>query len=320
MSKKIKKFELEKKLQALKPKEFIYLLVTIPILFFVPYYNFIYPEMVKTNKKLIKTKKNKLSELSKVVSEIRKLKKSKLSIVPVSKKLENLKEDYRYIKYNYGTLTLLQLDNQRIYDITTAILKESKKYKMGLSIKFEWDKKPPKPFTRAINVEMEGKGKYLDIVNLIKYIETLNSILEIKEVNVKKENLKDTEINVNKNGELSINLEKCVSKIAHKFVENKSSLSFLLNDYTDDKIYALKEIAKSKKVQISFSQYENRGDVILVSFSGKYEDIRALFNQFKKNKKFSISQLKTNFVIPKEENPQDVIQYFKIKFNLVGVK
>jgi len=320
MSKKLNKFSLENKLKSLKQKEFIYLLVTIPILFFVPYYNFIYPQMVEQKHKLIKKKKKTLSSLSNTISEIRKLKKSKISIVPVSKKLETLKEDYKYIKYDYGTLTLLQLDNQRIYNITTAILKESKKYKMGLSIKFEWDNKPPKPFTRAINVEMNGRGRYLDIVNLIKYIESINSILEIKDVFIKKSDIKHNNIKRKKDGKLDIRLNNTVKDIAKNMFIKKSSISFLLNNYDNDTLLLLKEMAKSKKLELSISQYRDTDNILSISFKGDYEVLKELLKELKNSKIFSISNIRTHFIIPHKKNQNQKFQSFTIKFNIVGVK
>ena len=173
--------KIEEYLNSLKPKEVIYLFVSIPIVIFIIYYNFVYPAINEKISTLQKQEKKLKKDLIKISSKIRKLKVISKTLRPTAKKLQNLKEDFKYIKYNIYSLANLNLDNDKVYIILSKLLNQSKQLNIKASFSINWNTQFP-PFTKVLSINIEGSGNYVNIINYIRYIESLPNITYITDI------------------------------------------------------------------------------------------------------------------------------------------
>jgi len=181
---------LEEYLNKLNKKDLIYLFLSIPVFFFMIYYQFIYSYLEKEHNKLIAKKRVETKKLRKISTEIRVVKNVKHDIKPYKIKLSSLKEDYKFIKYSFSNLELIKLSEKKLYNVLTDILNFSKKSNLTISI-FIDKSTPPKPFNNALEVTIKGKGNYLNIVKFIDYIESRKILVRVKELNIIKSDEKE---------------------------------------------------------------------------------------------------------------------------------
>jgi len=173
--------KIEEYLNSLKPKEVIYLFVSIPIVIFMIYYNFVYPAINEKISTLQKQEKKLKKDLIKISLKIRKLKVVSKTLRPTAKKLQNLKEDFKYIKYNIHSLENLNLNDDRVYIILSKLLNQSEQLNIKASFSIYWDTKFI-PFTKTISINIEGSGNYVDIINYIEYIENMPNIAYVTDI------------------------------------------------------------------------------------------------------------------------------------------
>ena len=187
--------KIENYLNSIKPKEFIYLMLAIPIVIFIIYNNFIYPDLEKETKKLTKSYKSKQKELGNIVFQIRGLKNLGKILPPLEKKLQNDKEDYKYVKYALYDTPIILLNNKDFYTNLSKILNMSKKLNLNISMTIDNTKKYP-PFTSSIIINIKGSGEYIDIINFIRYIENIRLISYINKVDIGLLNKSSKNINI----------------------------------------------------------------------------------------------------------------------------
>jgi hypothetical protein len=185
--------KLEQLLNNIKYKEFIYLLLTIPIALFIVYYNFILPKeeqiKTKTKQQIEKTLKN----ISNTVMQIRKIKQKQAIIRPTKRKLQNKQETYKFLKYSFYDVEIIKLNKERIYKILALLLSKSKHLNLNkMKFKIEWNKPKSSVFTQNILIKIEGIGDYSNIIKYLQYIEHLRVLLHINQtsINVFKKNEK----------------------------------------------------------------------------------------------------------------------------------
>jgi len=303
--------KLEEKLNSIKPKELIYLFVTIPIAIFVVYYNFIYPNMEKENKKLIKSLKDKRKQLSTITAEIRDVKKSKILLKPTKEQLENLRDDFRYLKYSFNSIELIKLSNNKSYLILTKLLNKSKFLNLTTSFFIDW-KQQILPFTQTINLTIKGYGNYIDIVRYIQYIENIEALLYIKNIEISMDIREKTEI-------------KKPSDLIKNFVlqkqEEMSEISFVLTKYSDKDLNLLKHLASKFQADFYTSINHYNSDDLNVHYKANFYIIQYLKNYFKqqqKMEKLNYYDMKLKLVFPKLAKKE--YQKFKINLFIVGVK
>jgi Tfp pilus assembly protein PilO len=186
--------KLDKYLNTLSSKEILYLFLSIPILFFIIYYQFIYNSILNKTNKLKRKEKIVHRNFVKVSRELNKLKNINVSFKSYQIKVNSLREDYKFIKYNIDSIRILKLTNKKIYTILTNLLNFSKKENIDISISLNKNK-PLKPFTKSISIVIEGEGKYLNIVRFLSYIESQPILCKIKYLKIlkEKENVNKTE-------------------------------------------------------------------------------------------------------------------------------
>ena len=187
--------KIENYLNSIKPKEFIYLMLSIPIVIFIVYNNFIYPDLEKETKKLTKSYKSKQKELGNIVFQIRGLKNLGKILPPLEEKLQNDKEDYKYVKYALYDTPIILLNNKDFYTNLSKILNMSKKLNLNISMTIDNTKKYP-PFTSSIIINIKGSGEYIDIINFIRYIENIRLISYINKVDIGLLNKSSKNINI----------------------------------------------------------------------------------------------------------------------------
>jgi Tfp pilus assembly protein PilO len=187
--------KIENYLKKLKQKELIYLFLSIPIVVFIIYYQFLYPNITKQNSTLEKKEKSIYKKLGATSSKIRLLKSINPSMVKKYKlKLENLQSDYKYIKYNFATLEVVHLDDEKLYELLTHLLSYSKKQNLNASIKID-ELKPLKPYDKTISISIYGNANYKSIIKFLNYIESRDVIKNVTDVNI--DYAKNSETNLN---------------------------------------------------------------------------------------------------------------------------
>jgi len=299
--------KIEEYLNSLEKKELIYIFLSIPIVIFIIYYNFVYPDLEKQKQKLIKTKTQKINTLKTVISEIRKVKNSKNILIPIREKLENLKEDYKYIYYTYHSLELVQLNDKKIYTILTQLLNKSNILNLNTSFDIKWDIKPTKPYNNTIEIKIKGDGNYQNIIKYLQFIDHLKSLTIINNAKVA----------------LSLKDSKSIKPIIETAKQNNNSISFVLTKYSDNTIKYLKNIAKSKNLSIFISVNKKNINYLNISFKGEYLKIKSVLDLLKnmsrqKNKQFEFIKLKASLKYTKQKTKNT--QQFLITLKIVGVK
>jgi len=296
--------KIEEYLNSISKKEFIYILVSIPIVFFVLYYNFIYPDLEKQKRITKNHITQKHNQLKKLKKEINKVKISKNIITPTRKKLENLADDYKFIKYNLATIQILSLDDPKIFLLLKKVLKKANMLRLNTSMKVEWIK-PSDLFKKGIKVAVSGKGKFLDIIQYIQYIEYLDALIVINKANVFTNSKQDL-----------------LKYLNEKKKTNSSSLSVVLSKYSNRDIEYLKNFAKNHNLKLSISMYGV--DSIKMYFQGNYQHIYMLNNTLEsmyRNKTIRISNKRVHIYRPKTFISNDkYIQNFELTFTIMGVK
>jgi hypothetical protein len=301
---------IEEKLNSLEQKELIYLFLSIPIIVFIFYYNFTYPQLVDKNKKLIKTEKSKKSKLSEISSQIREVKKSTKLLAPTRKKLEELKEDFKYISYYFDTLTLLKLSDNKAYSILNGLLNKSNQLNLNSSFQIKWDNLTP-PFTQTINIDIDGSGNYINIIRYLQFIEHIKSLVQVTDVKISTTNKPAT------------NTDELIKPFIQQKKAELSSISFTLSQYSEKDLNYLKYLAKERKIDISMALNRYNPNNIDISYSGDFATIKSLLKTLKtkqKNKVLNFYNLKANLKFPKLRRSNPSITYFHIKIKIVGVK
>jgi len=197
--------KIEQYLNSIKPKEVIYLFASIPIVIFIIYYNFIYPSFVKQNNKLNSEIKTNKKELVKTVTEIRNIRKINKSLPSVERKLEKLKEDFKYIKYNLAYVNIITLDENRVYSILEKILNKSNKLQLNTSFSIKWNQDYP-PFERVLNINIKGNGNFLNIIKYIQYLENIDGITVINKIKIGDDDMNNILKNTSNTQTFDINL------------------------------------------------------------------------------------------------------------------
>jgi len=299
--------KIENYLNSLKPKEVIYLLVSIPIVVFIIYYNFISPMMDEKIQKLHKQEKTEQQKLIETSKKIRKLKHTSKTLLPTSKKLQNLKDDFKYIKYSLYSLSLLNLNENKIYNILSLLLKKSNELKLNISFQIKWNIKYP-PFSQVLYIQMDGRGNYTNIIKYLQYIETMHTVNFISDIKISSDKTDTT-------------LLKTFSK-NKQF--NNNSLSFILQKYSNSDLDFLKSIAKSKHLYLSTSVDTDNKDYLFIKFKGDKLSILNLYEFLKilkKRKTLIFSNLKINIHQVKQlQKNTTKTQQFNINLIIMGLK
>ena len=299
---------IEEYLNSLEKKELIYIFLSIPIVVFIIYYNFVYPNLEKEQKKLVSLQKEKHQSLGKIVQEIRKVKKSKVILAPTRQKLENLKEDFRYINYNYQTLDILKLNDYKIYDILTKLLNKSNILNLNTSFDIKWDSPKLPPFDNHLKIIIQGDGNYKNIIKYLQFIDHLNSLIVIKNLKIA----------------LSLKDEDLIKPLIEQKKAISSTLSFILTQYSENSLKYLKNIAKEKNVDISISINQTNINYLNIFYKGSYDKIKSILELLKnvskqKNKPFEFIKLKAN--LKNTEHKKKISsQKFILTLEIVGVK
>jgi len=297
--------KIEDYLNSLKPKEFIYVLLSIPIVVFMIYYNTAYPYMTQEEQKLIKEHKKQMKKLTQISSKIRKVKLTQKIIKPTREKLYSLREDYKFIKYSIRTLHLVNLKNKDIYAILTKILNKSKQLNLNISIILNWDIQYPL-FTNSVEVSIKGEGNYLSYINLIRYIESLNNLVITKKTSIA--------LNNNKEKEDPNSIKPYIQQIS-----NDNYLSLTLTKYSIKDVAFLKNMAKKNNLNLSINVNKNNSDYLDLIFRGSFEAIKSLSRYFRNNKNLEFINLRTKLKLVKPVKIKKT-QMFEITFDLVGLK
>ena len=295
--------KVENYLNSLKPKELIYLMLSIPIIVFIIFNSFIKPSLDEETKKLTKKYKSNQKQLTSIVSQIRSLKNIEKILPPLEKKLENDKEDYKYIKYALYDTPIILLNDSKFYNNLSKILNISKKLNLNISTTIDNTKKYP-PFNNYIIMDIKGNGNYIDIINFIRYIESLKVVSYIDKIDIALSSQKDFDYN----------------KLFQKSTKKLSSISFTLTKYTQTELNNLKKYGKNLK--FNFAPNKNNFNYIDLSYTGDYNQIYQIYNHIKsiKNKDISFSNVRVNL---KRNNHQNINQYthnFDININFMGIK
>jgi len=286
--------KIEQYLNSIKPKEVIYLFTSIPIVIFIIYSNFIYPSLVKTNKKLnAEIEKNK-KELVKTVTEIRQIRKINKNLPIVEKKLEKLKEDFKYIKYNLDYLNLIKLNEDNVYKTLEKILNKANEFHLNTSFYINWDT-TYQPYEKDLMIKIEGKGLFKNLINYIKYLESLNKIITINTLNI---SLSDS-----KNSKQDFIQQTLVLP----------NISFRINeDNNTNFLTRLNNLAQEFNILINKVK-EKDTTIITLSSNSRYQLTR-MYNILLKNNPSLNVKLNLN---PKQKF---ILPTFTINLNLMGIK
>jgi len=301
---------LEEKLNEIETKELVYIFLSIPIVVFIIYYNFIYPSLEDTSKKLTKEYSKKSKQLSKIVSDIRKVKNSKNILAPTRQKLENLKDDFKYIKYKYSSIDLVRLDDRKIYVIFTKLLNKSNKLNLNTSFDIKWDIQPIKPFNSSVEVTITGDGDYKDIIKYLQFIDHLKSLIIVN--NIKIALSLDEKVDV-------------LDSLAKEKKANSNSISFVLTKYSENTLKYLKNLAKTKQLDIFISVDKDNVNYLDISFKGEYGAVKSILDLLKNinkqnNKPFEFTKLRANLKVVNFKKESKNTQQFTITLQMVGEK
>ena len=301
---------LEEKLNEIETKELVYIFLSIPIVVFIIYYNFIYPSLEDTSKKLTKEYSKKSKQLSKIVSDIRKVKNSKNILAPTRQKLENLKDDFKYIKYKYSSIDLVRLDDRKIYVIFTKLLNKSNKLNLNTSFDIKWDIQPIKPFNSSVEVTITGDGDYKDIIKYLQFIDHLKSLIIVNNIKI------------------ALSLDEKVDVLDSLVKEkkaNSNSISFVLTKYSENTLKYLKNLAKTKQLDIFISVDKDNVNYLDISFKGEYGAVKSILDLLKNinkqnNKPFEFTKLRANLKVVNFKKESKNTQQFTITLQMVGEK
>jgi len=286
----------------------------------------------------------KEKELDKLSVEIRTLKKSKKDIDSLKKKLEQLREDYKFIKYSFYAIDIINLTDAKTYQFFENLLKVANQLHLDVSFNIDWSQKTP-PFTRTLLVTIEGIGDYLSILNYIEYIENTKTLNQVEDIFITRNDLKkDIDLIMKQEQKKQKKAKKnkkdkkdnknytdiVIGFLGKSFVENKknedSSLSFTLSKYSEKDITELKYLAKSRDLSVYIEVNEHNPNNLDVSFSGDVGAIKALLQYFrlkKKKKLINYYNLKVKLKYgnrASSSNKKKQSEYFKIKIKLVGAQ
>jgi len=298
--------KIEEYLNSIEKKELIYLFLSIPIVVFIIYYNFVYPKLVETHKILSAKISKQQKTLSKLSIDIRNIQHSKQKLIPIKKRLETLKADYKYIKYNFDTLEFIKLDDKKIYKVFTDLLNKANKLNLNASFIVKWNEKTLPPFNQFIEIEIEGVARYESIVQYIQFIDYLNTLKIIHNVT----------ISINKSQSNVINALITQKKI------NSSKISFVLIKYSNKDIQYLKELANNNNLNLTISIDPKNSNYLDITFKGKYEKIKQVLQSIKglqnsKNVELADIKVELNRVKNKINTK---LQKFNITLDIVGVQ
>jgi len=302
--------KIEEYLETLDKKEIIYILLSIPIAIFIIYYNFIFPKLEEKNKELEKLEKTTQQKLYDVSLQIRKVKGSKNILLPTRQKLEQLREEDRYLSYSFNTLDFIKLDSKKIYQILTELLNKANSLKLLTSFEVEWNKKKFPPFEQVIAVRIIGSGNYKEIIEYLQYIDHLKTLINISSTKIATFLDKDNKPN--------LTLKK-------KKKADLSSLSFILTKYSDNTILYLKNLAKTRRLNISINIDKLNPSYLDISYSGDYQTIRSVLQLLKntqkpKKKLFVFTHLRANLKFVNKTKSEEKQQHFVIVLEMVGIK
>jgi len=297
--------KIEEYLNSIELKELIYIFLSIPIVVFIIYYNFLLPDLEKNHKKFSKEYKTEKSKLIDISKEIRKVQASKADLVPIKAKLESLKEDYKYINYLFNSLDFIQLSDDKIYNILKGLLAKAKNLNLVASMSIEWNKKYL-PFNQAISIKIEGYGDYISIIKYIQFIEHIKTLLYIKSLKI-----------YTFGGEKGFK-----NSLTNKKDNNLNTLSFLLTKYKKQDINYLKQLGNGDNVEVSINPYTENSNYFSVSFKGEYEIMNFILksvNDLIISKKISVSHF-THHIVKEEKDKKTELQQFEIDIRIVGEK
>jgi len=297
--------KIENYLNSISKKEFIYILISIPIIFFVLYYNFIYPTLTKNTKRIKYQIQIKERKLIKLKQESKKIKISKDMLIPTRKKLENLIDDYKFIKYNLATISLLYLNDPKIFTLLKKILKEAKILNLNTSMSIEWIK-PSNLFNKGIQISISGKGKFINIARYLEYLTHLNSLITMNNINIYTKQPQ----------------KELLSYLSEKNKANSSFLSITIYKYSNRDIEYLKNFAKIHNLKLSISMQGL--NAIKMFFKGNYQSIYILNNTLEnmsQSKQIKISNKKISIYRPKQFlSNKTYLQNFDITFTIMGIQ
>jgi hypothetical protein len=296
--------KIEEYLNSIKPKEFIYILASIPIVIFIIYYNFIYPNMQEKHKKLIKQQKSIKKKLSNTVSEIRKIRTSLKILRPTKQKLEMLKEDYKFLQYSLDSIEILKLPNKKIYSLLEKLLNKSNELNLNISFKIDWNIENP-IFTQVVKITITGSGNYVDIIKYLQYIEILKNLIIVN----------------NKKISYKIDNKKSFKDV---FIQNtkKSSLSLTLTKYSEKDLNDIKKLARNKNINLDISIDKENSNYLKITIQSSFSQIKSLvnfFNSKKRSKQIDFTNLRVKLNKPKQTFSKNT-QSFKITFKVMGLK
>ena len=179
--------KIEEYLESLETKELIYLFLAIPIVVFIVYYNFIYPKIDNEYQHLESLQNKKQKELVKVFSDVKKVRLTSKLLKQTKLKYLKLQEDFKYLEYAFDSLQIVQLNDKRVYNILTQLLQKSKELNIENTFNIQWDtNKQIKPYTRYVEIKIDGIGDYLSIVKYIQFIDYLKSLIFIKSFDIQR--------------------------------------------------------------------------------------------------------------------------------------
>jgi hypothetical protein len=301
--------KIEAYLNSLEKKELIYIFLSIPIVVFIIYYNFIYPKLEKQNENLLKQEKSKYKTLIKISKEIRIVKKSKVAIIPTRKKLESLKEDFKFINYSFDKLELIRLNNKKVYNIFTRLLEKANELNLNVSFNISWNTKKIPPFSQYISLNIDGQGNYINIVKYLQFIDHLESLIYVKDVLISIIGNKDNNL---------------LTTLSEQKKSKSNNISFTLTQYSENTIKYFQNLAKSQHLTINMNVNRNNINYLDVSLSGSYGAIKSILDYFKqlskkKNKPFLYTNVKSKLIMPTTKT-NIKSQKFNISLEIVGVK
>jgi len=340
---------LEEYLNSINKKEIIYIFLSIPIVVFIIYYNFIFQSLEKKEKKLLKDEQKVGKELIQISTEIRNIKKSKKDLKPTISKVENLREEFKFLKYSFNEVDLIKLSADKSYLLIKHLLNKANLLNLTTIFKIDWNQQTP-PFTQTILIKIDGTGNYINIIKYLQYIENLKSLVKIKSVDIsinlklnsktkkgkgkngkeKKDKVvkgEDLEKKVNNLIKFLLN-QKMVEKQKRKLKREKSTLSFVLTKYSEKEIIYFKHLAKKdNSFSVSISNHKNNLNYLDVSFAGSFSQIRSLANEIKNKKKRELLDYTNLYMhlvldpnINKKEKKKNIVQRFTIQLKVVGAK
>jgi Tfp pilus assembly protein PilO len=309
--------KIEEYLNNIKQKELIYLFISIPIVVFIIYNNFIYNNMQEENKKLISKEKSVKQKLIKVSSEIRKIKNSKKDLKQTMRRLQNMQEEFKFLKYSFNKLNLIKLSDTRSYFLLKKLLEKSNVLKLNSSFSIKWDEET-KPFNQTLLITISGNAKYVDIIKYLQFIENLDALIIVESVKISLGSLSKEEEDVKLSKQYLLKyLEEQKKK-----EDKDSSLSFILTQYSDRDLEYFKSLANDK-LSVSVSRNSSDINYFDVSFSGEDYQIKNLSFDIERRKKLkSINFIKKQMkIVAKHKvSKKEKEQVFVITLKIVGVK